>query len=86
MAREEHIAKIINDEFEKILKNINSISQNDNEFSQQKLLFIKLYKNIELTKTNILIKIKNYFSNNKFQTNKITQINQFTKLLRTKKK
>ena len=86
MAREEHIAKIINDEFEKILKNINSISQNDNEFSQQKLLFIKLYKNIELTKTNILIKIKNYFSNNKFQTNKITQINQFTKLLRTKKR
>ena len=60
--------------------------QNDNEFSQQKLLFIKLYKNIELTKTNILIKIKNYFSNNKFQTNKITQINQFTKLLRTKKR
>mgnify|MGYP006873029993 CR=1 FL=1 len=86
MAREEHIAKIINDEFEKILKSINSLSQNDNEFSQQKLFFIKLYKNFELTKTNILIKIKNYFSNNKFQNNKITQINQFTKLLRTKKR
>ena len=86
MAREEPITKIINDEFEKIFKSINSLSQNDNEFSQQKLLFIKLYKNIELSKTNLLIKIKNYFSNNKFQNNKITQINQFTKLLRTKKR
>ena len=86
MAREEPITKIINDEFEKIFKSINSLSQNDNEFSQQKLLFIKLYKNIELSKTNLLIKIKNYFSKNKFQNNKITQINQFTKLLRTKKR
>ena len=50
-----HILSDLNeDEFEKILKSINSISQNENEFSQQKLLFIKLYKNIELAKANIL--------------------------------
>ena len=38
MVKEEHIIKIINNEFEKILKNVNNTSQNDNSgLSEQKI-------------------------------------------------
>jgi hypothetical protein len=51
MVKEEHIIKIINNEFEKILKNIDTTSQTDNDgFSKNKIFFMKLYKNIEITK------------------------------------
>ena len=90
MVKEEHIIKIINNEFEKILKNINNTSQNDNSgLSEQKIFLMKFYKNIELIKSNILLNLKNYFSNhnnNKAINMKMSQINQFSKLLRSKKR
>ena len=87
MVKEEQIIKIINNEFEKILKNVNNISQNDNSgLSQQKIFLMKFYKNIEVIKSNILLNIKNYFTNNKSTNMKMSQINQFTKLLRSKKR
>ena len=90
MVKEEYIIKIINNEFDKILKSINPLSQsqssNNSMLSQQKILFMKFYKNIELTKTNILLSIKNYFSNNKYMNVKLSKINQFTKILRTQKR
>ena len=87
MAKEEYIIKIINIEFDKILKNINSISQNDNNgLSQQKIFLMKLYKNIELTKSNILLNIKNYFSSINLTNIKANQINQITKFLHSKKR
>jgi hypothetical protein len=90
MVKEEHIIKIINNEFEKILKNVNNTSQNDNSgLSEQKIFLMKFYKNLELIKSNILLNLKNYFSNhnnNKPINMKMSQINQFTKLLRSKKR
>ena len=90
MVKEEHIIKIINNEFEKILKNVNNTSENDNSgLSEQKIFLMKFYKNLELIKSNILLNLKNYFSNhnnNKPINMKMSQINQFTKLLRSKKK
>jgi hypothetical protein len=50
---------------------------------------MKFYKNLELIKSNILLNLKNYFSNhnnNKPINMKMSQINQFTKLLRSKKR
>ena len=83
MVKEEYIIKIINNEFDKILKSINPLSQsqssNNSMLSQQKILFMKFYKNIELTKTNILLSIKNYFSNNKYMNAKLSKINQLQK-------
>ena len=88
MVKEDHIINIIDNEFNKILKNINSLSKsnNNNALSQQKILFLKFYKNIELTKTNILLKIKNYFSNNKYMNTKLNKINKFTKIFHTQKR
>ena len=64
MVKEENIIKLINNEFDKILKNINSIIQTDNDaLSQQNIFLMKFYKNVEMAKSNILINIKNYFSN-----------------------
>ena len=88
MVKEEHIIKIINNEFDILLKHINSISQidNNNELSQQKIFIKKLYKNIELTKASILLNIKNYFSNFNLTNLKTNQINQLTKFLHSKKR
>ena len=87
MVKEEDIIKIINNEFDKIFKSINSISQADNNpLSQQKIFVMKFYKNIELAKSNILLNIKNYFSNTKSINTKIKQINQFTKFFQSQKR
>ena len=85
MVKEEYIIKIINNEFEKILKNIDTISQADNDgFSKNKIFFMKLYKNIEITKSNILLNIKKYFDNNKFTNIQTNDIYQLTKILHSK--
>ena len=87
MVKEEYIIKIINNEFEKVLKDINTFSQANNSIlSQQKIFVMRFYKNIELTKKNILLNIKKYFSNNKSINSRINQINQFTKFLQSKKR
>ena len=87
MVKEEYIIKIINNEFEKVLKDINTFSQANNSIlSQQKIFVMRFYKNIELTKKNILLNIKKYFTNNKSINSRINQINQFTKFLQSKKR
>ena len=87
MAKEEYIIKIINNEFEKIFKSFDSISKADNDgLSKNKIFFMKLYKNIEITKSNILLNIKKYFAINKFTNIKSNQIFQLTKILNSKKR
>ena len=90
MVKEEHLIKIINNEFDKILKSFNPLSQtqsnNNSIISQHKNLFVKFYKNIELTKTNILLNINKYFSDNKCRNTKLNKINKFTKIIRTQKR
>ena len=77
MSHEDKICKIITEEFEKLILSIKKYTRFDNTGTQSKIQILKIIKDLEITKSNIVINIKNYFIHHKSsKTNNNNQLNQ----------
>ena len=76
MSNTDKICKIITEEFEKIILSIKKYNKSDNVMAQTKIQLLKIIKDLEIAKSNIIINVKNYFIHHKSSKIKNNQLNQ----------